>query len=129
MTVVDRYLINIVLEECQDRPFSGHLSEDRTRQKVKTCIWFPMWKKDFSEYFKTCDRCQKTNKSTCKRLGHMIKIKEPHRHWEIVHMDWVTGLPPGGDRRHSACLVIVDRFRNTPTVFPCHMDTVLLIWN
>ncbi|MBW0570164.1 hypothetical protein O181_109879 [Austropuccinia psidii MF-1] len=38
MTVVDRYLINLVLKEFHDSPFSGHLSEDRTREKVKTCI-------------------------------------------------------------------------------------------
>ncbi|MBW0567269.1 hypothetical protein O181_106984 [Austropuccinia psidii MF-1] len=31
MTVVDRSLINLVLKECHDIPFSGHLSEDRTR--------------------------------------------------------------------------------------------------
>ncbi|MBW0583527.1 hypothetical protein O181_123242 [Austropuccinia psidii MF-1] len=37
----------------------------------------------------------KANKFTRKRLGNMIKIQEPSRHWEIVHMDWVTGLPPG----------------------------------
>ncbi|MBW0555645.1 hypothetical protein O181_095360 [Austropuccinia psidii MF-1] len=38
MTVVDRSLINLVLKECHDSPFSGHLSEDRTREKLKTCI-------------------------------------------------------------------------------------------
>ncbi|MBW0552571.1 hypothetical protein O181_092286 [Austropuccinia psidii MF-1] len=43
MTVVDRSLINLVLKECHDSPFSGHLSEDRTREKIKTCIWWPMW--------------------------------------------------------------------------------------
>ncbi|MBW0582713.1 hypothetical protein O181_122428 [Austropuccinia psidii MF-1] len=43
MTVVDRSLINLVLKECHDSPFSGHLSEYRTREKVKTCIWWPMW--------------------------------------------------------------------------------------
>ncbi|MBW0588175.1 hypothetical protein O181_127890 [Austropuccinia psidii MF-1] len=42
MTVVDRSLINLVLKECHDSPFPGHLSEDRTREKVKTCIWWPM---------------------------------------------------------------------------------------
>ncbi|MBW0573481.1 hypothetical protein O181_113196 [Austropuccinia psidii MF-1] len=25
----------------------------------------------------------------------MIKIHKHRRPWEIVHMDWVTGLPPG----------------------------------
>ncbi|MBW0508060.1 hypothetical protein O181_047775 [Austropuccinia psidii MF-1] len=38
----------------------------------------------------------------------MIKIQEPSRPWEIVHMDWVTGLLPGGDRSYNASLVIVD---------------------
>ncbi|MBW0569053.1 hypothetical protein O181_108768, partial [Austropuccinia psidii MF-1] len=108
----------------------GHLSEDRTRDKVKTCIWWPMWHKDVAEYQKTCDRCQKANKSTGKRLGNMIKMKEPSSPWEIVHMDWVNGLSPGGDRSYNACLVIVDRFSKTPISLPCHKDdTALLIWN
>ncbi|MBW0536374.1 hypothetical protein O181_076089 [Austropuccinia psidii MF-1] len=64
MTVVDRSLINLVLKEGNDSPFSEHLSEDREREKVETCIWWPMWQKDAVYYFKTCDRCQKENKST-----------------------------------------------------------------
>ncbi|MBW0581169.1 hypothetical protein O181_120884 [Austropuccinia psidii MF-1] len=134
MTVVDRSLINLVLKECHDGPFSGHLSEDRTREKVKTRIWWPMWQKDVAEYFKTCDRCQKANKSTGKRLENMIKIQEPGRPWEIVHMDCVTGVPPGGDRSDNVPLVIVDRFSKTPIFLPCHkydkaMDTSVLIWD
>ncbi|MBW0572155.1 hypothetical protein O181_111870 [Austropuccinia psidii MF-1] len=134
LTVVDRSLINLVLKECHESPFSGHWAEDRTREKVKTCIWWPMWQKDVSEYCKTCDRCLKADKSTGKRLGNMIKIQEPGRPWEIVHMDWVTGLPPGGDRSYNSCLVIVYRFSKTPIFLPCHkddtaMDTALLIWN
>ncbi|MBW0499536.1 hypothetical protein O181_039251 [Austropuccinia psidii MF-1] len=49
-------------------------------------------------------------------------------------MDWVTALPPGGDKGYNACLVIVDRYRKTQIFLPCHkadtaMDTALLIWN
>ncbi|MBW0518574.1 hypothetical protein O181_058289 [Austropuccinia psidii MF-1] len=93
-----------------------------------------MWQKDIAEYCKTCDRCQKANKSTGKRLGNMIKIQGPSRPWEIFHMDWVTGLAPGSDRSYNACLVIFDRFSKTPIFLPCHkddtaMDTALLIWN
>ncbi|MBW0585757.1 hypothetical protein O181_125472 [Austropuccinia psidii MF-1] len=81
-----------------------------------------MWQKDVSEYFQTCERCQKANKSTGKRLGNMIKIQEPSRPWEIFHMDWVTGLPPGGDRSYNALLVIADRFSKTPIVLQHHKD-------
>ncbi|MBW0500454.1 hypothetical protein O181_040169 [Austropuccinia psidii MF-1] len=79
ITVLDRFLINLLLKECHDSPFSGHLSEDRTREKIKTCIWWPMWQKDVSEYFRTCDRCQKAHKSTGQRLGNTIEIQEPSR--------------------------------------------------
>ncbi|MBW0511386.1 hypothetical protein O181_051101 [Austropuccinia psidii MF-1] len=93
-----------------------------------------MWQKDVSEYCKTCDRFQKANKSNGKRLGNMIKIQEPSRPWEIVHMDWVIGLPPGGDRSYDAFRVNFDRFSRTTIFIPCHkddaaMDTALLIWN
>ncbi|MBW0584879.1 hypothetical protein O181_124594 [Austropuccinia psidii MF-1] len=49
-------------------------------------------------------------------------------------MDWVTGLPPGGDRSYNPCVVIVDRFSKAPIFLPCYkhdtaMDTALLIWN
>ncbi|MBW0507332.1 hypothetical protein O181_047047 [Austropuccinia psidii MF-1] len=63
----------------------------------------------------------------------MIKIQEPRKPWEIVHMDCVTGPPPGGDRSYNACLVIVGRFSKTQIFLPCHiddtaMDKALLIW-
>ncbi|MBW0539752.1 hypothetical protein O181_079467 [Austropuccinia psidii MF-1] len=134
ITVVDRSLINHVLKEFHDSPFSGHLSEDRTREKVKNCIWWPMWQKDVSKYCKTCDRCQKAKKSTGKRVGNLSKVQEPRKTWDTIHVDWVTGLPPGGYGSYNAFLVIVDRFSKTPIFLPCHkddtsMDTALLIWN
>ncbi|MBW0519904.1 hypothetical protein O181_059619 [Austropuccinia psidii MF-1] len=53
ITVVDRSLINLVLKECHDSPFSGHPSEDRTNEKINTCIWLPMWQNDVAEFSKT----------------------------------------------------------------------------
>ncbi|MBW0582278.1 hypothetical protein O181_121993 [Austropuccinia psidii MF-1] len=93
-----------------------------------------MWQNDVPEYCKTCDRCQKANKSTGKKLGSMIKIQELIRPWEIFHIDWVAGLPPGGDGSYNAFLVIFDRLRKTTMLLPCHkddkaMDTALLICN
>ncbi|MBW0482642.1 hypothetical protein O181_022357 [Austropuccinia psidii MF-1] len=131
MIVVDSSLINLVLKKYHDSPFSGHLSEDRTREKIKTC---QMWQKDVAEYSKTCDICQQANKSTGKRLGKMIKLQQLRRLWRIVHMDWVTGLPPGGDIVYNSCPVIVDRFSKTPIFLPFHkgdkaMDTAMLICN
>ncbi|MBW0549140.1 hypothetical protein O181_088855 [Austropuccinia psidii MF-1] len=50
----------------------------------------------------------------------MIQIKEPKSPWEIVHMEWATALPPGGDRSYNACLVLVDRYSQTTMFLPSY---------
>ncbi|MBW0553283.1 hypothetical protein O181_092998 [Austropuccinia psidii MF-1] len=64
----------------------------------------------------------------------MIHIQEAKFPWAVVHMDLITALTPSGDRSYNACLVIVDRYRKTPILLPCHkdetaMDIALLLWN
>ncbi|MBW0502532.1 hypothetical protein O181_042247 [Austropuccinia psidii MF-1] len=49
-------------------------------------------------------------------------------------MDWVTALPPNGDKRYYSSLVIVDRYSKALVLLPCHrdetaMDTALLLWS
>ncbi|MBW0572734.1 hypothetical protein O181_112449 [Austropuccinia psidii MF-1] len=134
MALGDKNLISTILHECHDSVSAGDLSEDRTLDRVKTCSWWPNWKRDVAEYCQTCDRCQKANRPAGKNFGMMIEIQEPKSPWEIVYMDWVTALPPGGDRSCNACLVLVDRYIKTPTFLPCHkdytaMDTAIIIWN
>ncbi|MBW0549207.1 hypothetical protein O181_088922 [Austropuccinia psidii MF-1] len=41
MTLCSRFLINTILHEFHDSTYSGHLSEDRTLEKVKSCTWWP----------------------------------------------------------------------------------------
>ncbi|MBW0529168.1 hypothetical protein O181_068883 [Austropuccinia psidii MF-1] len=120
ITLTDRTLRNTLLHECHDSVLSGHMSEDRTLERVITCSWWPNWRKDVSEYFQTCDRCQKSNRATGKKFGIMIKIQETKYPWEIAQMDWVTVLPPGGDSSFNACLVLVDRYIKTPMFLPCN---------
>ncbi|MBW0561135.1 hypothetical protein O181_100850 [Austropuccinia psidii MF-1] len=64
----------------------------------------------------------------------MIQIQDPKCPWEIVHMDWVTTLPPGGDRSYNACLVLADRYTKPPMFVPFHKDgtalsTAIMIWS
>ncbi|MBW0516456.1 hypothetical protein O181_056171 [Austropuccinia psidii MF-1] len=134
MVLCSRMLMNTVLLECHDNIYPGHLSEDRTMERIKTCAWWPSWRKDVIEYCHSCDRFQKANQATVKKFGLIIHIQEQSTPWEVVHMDWVNALPAGGDKRYNECLVIVDRYSKTPIFLPCHkddtaIDTALLIWN
>ncbi|MBW0563635.1 hypothetical protein O181_103350 [Austropuccinia psidii MF-1] len=134
MVLCSRMLINTILLKCHDNIYSGHLSEDRTMERIGTCAWWPSWRKDVIEYCHSCDRFQKANKATGKRFGLRIHIQKPITPWEVVCMDWVTALPPGGNESYNECLVIVDRYSKTPNVLPFHkndtaMGTALLICN
>ncbi|MBW0532493.1 hypothetical protein O181_072208 [Austropuccinia psidii MF-1] len=103
MTLCSKLLINTILHECHDSIYSGHLSDHRTLEKVKNCAWWPSWTKETIEYCHTCDRCQEANRNTGKKFGLMIHIQEPKSSWEVVHMDWVTELPPSGDKSYNGC--------------------------
>ncbi|MBW0562081.1 hypothetical protein O181_101796 [Austropuccinia psidii MF-1] len=122
MVLCSRMLINTILLEFHDNIYSGHLSKDRKMERIKTCAQWPSQRTDVMECCHSCDRCQKAHKATGKRFGLMIHIQEPLTPWEVAHMDWVTALPPGGNKSYNACLVIVDRYSKNPIFLPCHKD-------
>ncbi|MBW0560013.1 hypothetical protein O181_099728 [Austropuccinia psidii MF-1] len=133
MALTDRTLINTILHECHDSVAAGHLSEDRTLERVKTCSWWPNWKKDVAEYCQTCDRCQKANRATGKKFGMMIQIQDAITLGKGSY-ELGNSITSRGGRSYKACLVLVDRYSKTPMFLPCHkddtaMDTAIMIWN
>ncbi|MBW0572520.1 hypothetical protein O181_112235 [Austropuccinia psidii MF-1] len=58
----------------------GHMSEDRTRERVASTAWWPKWEQEFSEYMNTFERCQKENRKHGKKYGLLQHIEEPNTH-------------------------------------------------
>ncbi|MBW0562213.1 hypothetical protein O181_101928 [Austropuccinia psidii MF-1] len=59
LTVVDRDHISLILQEFHDCPYMGHMSEDRTKERVASTSRWPKWEQELSEYINTCERFQK----------------------------------------------------------------------
>ncbi|MBW0569344.1 hypothetical protein O181_109059 [Austropuccinia psidii MF-1] len=134
LTRIDRDHISLILQECHDGPYMEHMSEDRTKERVASTSWWPKWKQKFSEYIKTCERSQKANIKHGKKYGLLQHIEEPKHQWEMINMDWVTVLVPGGKENFNSCLIIANRLSKSLRCLPCHkedtaMDTSLLFWN
>ncbi|MBW0477183.1 hypothetical protein O181_016898 [Austropuccinia psidii MF-1] len=113
LTVIEMNHISLILQECHDCPYMGHMSEDRTRERVASRAWWP-----------------KKNGKKCGLLQHIEAPKHPR---ETISRDCVTGLVPGGKANFNSFLVIVDRYSKSVRCLPCHnedkaMDTALLIW-
>ncbi|MBW0578996.1 hypothetical protein O181_118711 [Austropuccinia psidii MF-1] len=77
LTVVERDHISLILPECHDCPYMGHMSEDRTKERVSNPAWWPEWEQDLSEFINTCERCQKANRKHGKKYGLLQHIEEP----------------------------------------------------
>ncbi|MBW0499908.1 hypothetical protein O181_039623 [Austropuccinia psidii MF-1] len=107
LAIIDRYHISLILQKSQDCPYTGRMSEDRTKERVASTGWWPKWEQELSEYIDTCERCQKGNRK--------------------------HGLFPGCKESFNAFLIIVDRLGKSMGCLPCHkedtaMNTALLFW-
>ncbi|MBW0566150.1 hypothetical protein O181_105865 [Austropuccinia psidii MF-1] len=112
----------------------GHMSEDRTKERVASTAWWPKWGQELSEYINIRERCKKANRKHGNKYGLLQHIEEPKHPWETINMDWVTGLVPGGKENFNSCLIIVNGFTKSMRCIPCPkedtaMDTALLFWN
>ncbi|MBW0532899.1 hypothetical protein O181_072614 [Austropuccinia psidii MF-1] len=70
LLVVDRDHISMILKECHECPYMGHMSEDRTKERVASTDWWLKWEQEFIEYINTCERCQKANRKHGKSMGY-----------------------------------------------------------
>ncbi|MBW0590843.1 hypothetical protein O181_130558 [Austropuccinia psidii MF-1] len=77
LTIVDRDLKSLILQECNDCPYMGNQSKERTKERVASTAWWPKWVKELSEYIKTCERCQRANRKHGMKYGLLQNIEEP----------------------------------------------------
>ncbi|MBW0465324.1 hypothetical protein O181_005039 [Austropuccinia psidii MF-1] len=77
LTVVDKDHISLIVQECDDCHYMGHMSEDRTEERVAITAWWPKWEEELSEYISTCETIQKENRKHGKKYGLLQHIEEP----------------------------------------------------
>ncbi|MBW0483173.1 hypothetical protein O181_022888 [Austropuccinia psidii MF-1] len=70
LTVIDRDHISLILQEFHHCPYMGHMSEDRTKERVARTARCPKWEQELSEYISTCERCQKANRDMGRSMGY-----------------------------------------------------------
>ncbi|KAI7961047.1 hypothetical protein MJO28_001536 [Puccinia striiformis f. sp. tritici] len=126
--------ITTVLHECHDCITSGHFSKYRTVERLRVLAWWPGWTARVEQYCASCNRCQRANRATGKRFGLLQTTEEPKQRWEVINMDFVTALPPGGKDSFNSVLVVVNRFSKRARFLPCYkentaMDIALLFWS
>ena len=62
--------------------------------------------KDTHNYVMGCQECQRTKKGGHKELGRLHPLPVPHRKFEAISIDFVTGIEKDVSSGHDAILTI-----------------------
>jgi hypothetical protein len=112
----DEELKELILKEMHDIPSAGHLAREKTLERIRRRFWWPGWAKDGTQWVAECPVCQMT-KGAGQAKGELHQPTPPHEAWEVINMDFVTGLPRTV-REVDAILTFTDRFSKMVHLVP-----------
>ena len=104
LNVVD--LRRVVMDEIHQAPYSSHPGYRKTIAiSRKKYFWLGI-KNYMDEYISRCMKCQEVNVEHQHPAGLLQHLSVPEWKWEVISMDFITGLPMTW-RQHDSIMVMV----------------------
>ena len=106
----DRDLKDVILQECHSSAAAGHLGTAKTFERVTRRFWWAGVRQDVLDFVLHCDPCQRNkHRRRAAPQGLLRPVTLPSRRFEVVSLDFVTGLPMS-EEGHNTILTITDKF-------------------
>ncbi|GKA06793.1 putative reverse transcriptase domain-containing protein [Tanacetum coccineum] len=102
-------LMDLVMYESHKSKYSIHSGSDKMYQDLKPLYWWPNMKADIATYVSKCLTCAKVKDEHQKPFGSLQQLEIPVWKWEIITMDFVSGLPRTPSGHGVPVLIISDR--------------------
>jgi hypothetical protein len=110
-------LKRMIFHEMHNVPYARHPGYQKTMATVKSHYFWPGMKKDIGEYIARCMECQKVKAEHRHPAGLLQPLPIPEWKWEVVTMDFITGLPRTG-KQHDSIMVVVDKLTKDAHFIP-----------
>jgi len=101
--ILPRTLIPDILEKAHGTLLSGHGSIDKTMARLQTQYYWPYMKHDVADFISSCDRCQKSLKTT-QRSGTLNPLPLCTSTNQRVHCDLFGPLKTISSKAHVLCI-------------------------
>ncbi|KAF1334823.1 Retroelement pol polyprotein, partial [Globisporangium splendens] len=111
-------LVTDAVQEFHGAPVAAHPGARRTQLKAAQWYYWPTLEKDIHEYVGSCQTCARWKSNNRKKIGLMMPITTPQECWDVVSMDFITGLPVS--EGFGATFVTVDKLSKRPKYHPTH---------
>lgn len=110
-----------ILAECHNAIWSGHMSAERTLNRIKENFFWPGMRNDVERYVASCHDCLRSKVPTHPTREEMqpIPATEP---WKDIVIDVIGPLTPS-KRQNKYILVMIDRFTKWPECKPLRSQT------
>jgi hypothetical protein len=110
-------LSNLILKEMHDFPYAGHPGYQKTITAVRSQFFWLGMKKDVADYIARCMECQKVKAEHRHPMGLLHPLPIPEKKWEVITMDFITGLPRT-NKQHDSIMVVVDKLTKATHFVP-----------
>ncbi|CAI7887829.1 unnamed protein product [Closterium sp. NIES-53] len=112
-------LWQLLLEKFHDVLYAGHFGSNKTLGGIAKVYYWPHMENDVQKFVTSCDTCQRMKSSKQKKEGLLQPLPVPEQPWQVVSLDFITGLPPT-NAGHDAILVVIDKFSKMGNFIPTH---------
>ena len=94
-------LRNLVMLEGHKAPYSAHPGVKKMHADLKRYYYWPGMKRDIADFVARCLECQRVKAEHQQPAGLLQSHSIPEWKWDIISIDFITGLPITA-RRHES---------------------------
>jgi hypothetical protein len=106
-----------ILKEMHNLAYARHPGYQKTMAAVKSHYFWLGLKKESVEYIVRCMECQKVKAEHRHPAGLLQSLPIPEWKWEVVTMDFITGLPRTS-KQHDSIMVVVEKLTKVACFIP-----------
>jgi len=117
----NKEMIRKILFLHHDSDTSGHFGFEKTYEGIKKHYYWENMISDIRNYISGCDTCQRVKPSNQHPQGLLSPLPIPEGTWEVISMDFVTGLPKT-PRNMDSIFVVIDKLSKMAHFIPTTKD-------
>ena len=107
----------LILNEIHKTHDSGHPGYQKAITMLRKEYFWPNMKKELVEYIARCFECQQVNTEHQPPTSLLQPLPIPIWKWEIISLDFITGLPRNQNQNDSL-MVVVDKISKAAHFIP-----------
>eukprot|EP00253_Pinus_taeda_P012641 PITA_12641 len=108
---------NLIMDEFHVSHYTGHPGYQKMITAIRKEYFWPGMKKDIAEYLARCLECQQIKAEHQHPAGLLQPLPIPEWKWEIISMDFITGLPKT-KKGNDSIMVVVDKLSKAAHFIP-----------